>query len=174
MRTNNFKTVFFILYLVLQVLIYCPKIFADFVDYNFKIKFFKDKDCILIQPYAVWNQEIFSSQAKNICLKNGKKIRIKITKEHVLPYGWHGGVPAKSISVWINKIKVIDQDIFDCIPEKGASLEILIDNLGYKKINYDLDKIKEKRKYRNTDYVENYQFPRKIDYVEYPVKNRIP
>lgn len=94
---------------------------ADYMDYGFNVTCDVENNKAEIVPYAVWNEDAYSPSPQDCTLSNGTKIRVKMGLGPVFPYGMGGGDPAKWLSVWINKAKVISRFQFGCEDEGPCS-----------------------------------------------------
>ncbi|QTL97894.1 hypothetical protein GM661_07820 [Iocasia frigidifontis] len=140
------------------------------MDYYFRIEKDDKNDSILIIPYGIYNEEVFSSEPVDVKLNNGTKIRIKMGLGAIYPYGEGGAEPSKFISVWIDKVKVISkQNLF--ITDKGTSLKIEITKDGYWLYKFDINWFKDEEKI-SSEFIPKENYPTEIDLIEYP-KNKI-
>ncbi len=90
---------------------------ADYMGYGLKVTCDAKNNKAEIVPYAVWNEDVYVGRPSNCTLSNGTEIRAKLGLGPVFPYGMGGGDPAKWLSVWINKTKIVSRYQVGCEDE---------------------------------------------------------
>jgi hypothetical protein len=146
-------------------------------DYGFIVKCTGQKARIV--PYES-DKEVRSPAMQECRLPGGRTIRAKLGLGPTYPYGEGGAIPAKWLSVWIDKAKVVSRFRFVCDYDGRCLTRIVVTPSGMNVCSPidppedggDSSQLKVKER---CDFTPNDLLPTARDHLEYPLQGeRVP
>lgn len=150
--------------------------YSDYRDFNFRLKCDSINGRAEIIPYVVYNNVIYTKDYKECDFNNGTTIRVKMGLG--IPTQWQGqGEPAKWLTIWINKAKVISQMMFECDgrPEGPCDLRVVATKDGVDlftiKLPYGSSKSVPNPMEEEHVHIPSKKFSKERDKIEFPAEN---
>ncbi|QRY78040.1 hypothetical protein JVX91_20910 [Pseudomonas sp. PDNC002] len=142
---------------------------ADYMDYHFKMHCDAASNRAEVVPYAIYNEDVFSTSPQDCAFANGRIVRAKMGLGAAYPYGAGGADPSKWLSVWVDKAKVFSRIPFRCDEEGSCSLRVIVTAEGVETCTKAASDVESSSKSEAPcEFTPNKALIKAKDVIEYP------